>query len=135
MDMVRSLHSGALPNEQRYYVNSRVEVYDPTQPQTPKLWSFSWKMPVKTTGLYNVTASVFQDSDSLSMFSMASRTLSKILTTVSPKIAYMKGERQTVTVVSGSLQKPGENADADGGGSMTDSVRRRLERLFRDPSS
>ncbi len=102
-DVFKKLYMDALPNEQRYYVNSRVKVYDTNNPHHPLVWSTTWSHPVKTTGLYNVTASVYQDSDSLSTFSLVSRIMSRIVIGSSPKKTYRQGTTEVDTLVAGEI--------------------------------
>ncbi len=151
-DMFKKLYMDALPNEQRYYVNSRVKVYDTSTPHHPLIWSTTWNHPVKTTGLYNVTASVYQDSDSLSAFSYASRIMSRIVVGSSPKKAYRKGTVEIDTSVAGKIYNktssshpdpinPAER-DNDNGAStstkavnhLSDADRQAIQRLLRKPS-
>ncbi len=135
-DLFRKYHSGALPDEQRYYVMTRIVVYDTSSPHQPKIWAYSWSQPVKTTGLYNVTASVFQDSDSIVRFSRASRMMNRALLLASPRKVYMEGVTEIDTDLQGEVVENDSADKADtgarsGSGRLNDADRRTLERLLR----
>jgi hypothetical protein len=128
-DLLMKYHSGALPAEQRYYVMGRVKVYDTASPHHPLVWASSWNHPVKTTGIYNVTASVYQDSDSIALFSQASRMMSRIMLATSPKRAYMEGTTDIDTAVAGQVL---DNQAATPQPNLTEADRKTLQRLLRE---
>lgn len=132
-DLFMKWHSGALPDEQRYYVMTRIQIYDTSSPHQPKVWSYSWNQPVKTTGLYNVTASVFQDSDSITLFSRASRMMNRALLLASPKRVYMEGVTDIGTNIHGEVvNSTGVNTNTSTqSGRLNDADRRAIERLLR----
>jgi len=105
-DLIKKYQSDALPAEQRYYVNTLINVYNVDEPTQPKIWTHKWSIPVKTTGIYNVTSSVFDDSDSLSQFSAAARNMGRLSVLAVPKGVYMESSLETDTHLAGEILKP-----------------------------
>jgi len=85
----------------RYFVHSRLQIFDSEKPNFPMVWGGSWTRSIKTNQFSNVTASVFADSDSQQAFARLSREMSRELVYITPKAAYM--EPQYDTSVQGKI--------------------------------
>lgn len=79
----------ALPKQMKYFINSRLQVFDAENPEFPMIWGGSWRRSIKTNQFGNVTASVFADSDSQQSLAQLSREMSRELLWIMPKSAYM----------------------------------------------
>jgi hypothetical protein len=93
--------------QMKYFINSRVQVFDAENPNFPMVWGGSWRRSLKTNQFGNVTPSVFADSDSQQAFSALSREMSREILWLAPKEAYMSP--QFDLSVQGKLVSQKEN--------------------------
>lgn len=95
MERVNHWLTDATPSQMKYFVNSRLQVFDAENPSFPMLWGGSWRRSIKTNTFFNVTPSVFSDSDSQQAFSKVSREMSRELLFLTPKEVYMAPQYDT----------------------------------------
>jgi len=112
MEKVKSLMTDDTPKHMKYFVHSRLQIFDAEKPDFPMVWAGSWERSVRQNQLGNVTPSVFSDSDSLQAFSGISRQMSRELLYVTPKAAYMAPLYDTQvqgSLVTGGKEQPFPN--------------------------
>lgn len=88
-ERINSWLTDATPKHIKYFVRSRLQVFDAENPSFPMVWGNSWTRSLKGDQFYNVTPSVFADSDSQQAFARLSRQMSREVMFVAPKEAYM----------------------------------------------
>lgn len=101
MERVKGLMTDDTPKQMRYFVHSRLQIFDAEKPDFPMVWGGSWTRSIKTNQFSNVTPSVFADSDSQQAFASVSREMSREIVYITPKAAYM--EPQYDTSVQGKI--------------------------------
>lgn len=101
LDRAKKLLTDDTPKELHYYVVSRLQIFDTEKPDFPLVWSGNWERTVNSNRFYNVTPSVYSDSDSQQAFSKVSRQMSQDMILVTPKTALMTPN--TDTDVQGKL--------------------------------
>jgi hypothetical protein len=89
IERVQGLMSDGTPKQSRAFVRTRIQMYDAESPNLPMVWGGSWNRTVKMDSYYNVTPSVFAESDSQQAFAKVSRQMSREMIYVMPKEAYM----------------------------------------------
>lgn len=107
IDRAKALMTDGTPQQMRYFVRSHLQIFDAEKPDFPMVWSGSWSRTVKNNQFFNVTPSVFADSDSQQAFAKVSRDMSRELLYVTPKAAYMAPQYDTQVqgkLVSGKEQ-------------------------------
>ena len=123
-----------LPEHQKYFVRTRVQVFNAEDPAYPMIWAYSASRPVSADDTYNVTASVFTNSDSEMSFARVSRDLSGEVLGAMPKAIYL--EPHIDTGVSGQVLSQNVSQGATQGGllqrvnTMTQSNRNTLHRIL-----
>jgi hypothetical protein len=95
MDRVKLTMTDDMPKQMKYFVNSRLQIFDAEKPGFPIVWAGSWRRSVKTDQFYNVTPSVYSDSDSQQAFARVSRQMSQEIIYVTPKDVYMAPQFDT----------------------------------------
>lgn len=103
-DFVKQWMTDGTPKQMRYFVRSRLQIFNAEKPEMPMVWAGSWSRTVKTNQFFNVTPSVFADSDSQQAFANISRQMSRDLLLATPRGAYMDPVYDTAVsgqVVSG----------------------------------
>lgn len=100
-DFVKQWMTDGTPKQMRYFVRSRLQIFNAEKPELPMVWSGNWSRTVKTNQFFNVTPSVFADSDSQQAFANISRQMSREILLATPKTAYMDPVYDTA--VSGKL--------------------------------
>lgn len=95
IERAKALLTDATPTHMRYFVRSHLQVFDAEKPEFPMVWSGNWSRTVKNNQFFNVTPSVFADSDSQQAFAKVSREMSRELLYVTPKEAYMAPQYDT----------------------------------------
>jgi hypothetical protein len=95
IDRLKQIATDDLPKDSTYYVRSRIQVFDTTQPEAPMIWAFTWHKVVHGDNFYNATPSVFQDSDSLQTFAHTSRWMSREILVTLPRHVYQHTGRTT----------------------------------------
>jgi hypothetical protein len=101
MERVKGLMTDDTPKQMRYFIHSRLQIFDAEKPDFPMVWGGSWTRSIKTNQFSNVTPSVFADSDSQQAFASVSRQMSREIVYITPKAAYM--EPQYDTSVQGKI--------------------------------
>ncbi|WMU93380.1 hypothetical protein EMOOHJMP_00187 [Microcystis phage MaAM05] len=91
-DWVKQWATDGLPKQMRYFVRSRMQIFDAESPEFPMVWGGSWVRSIKTDRFWNVTPSTFSDSDSQQAFAGVSRQMSREILLLTPKTAYMHPE-------------------------------------------
>jgi hypothetical protein len=94
-DRVKGLMTDGTPKQMKYFVRSRLQIFDAEKPSFPMVWGGSWSRSVKTNQFFNVTPSVYADSDSQQAFAKVSREMSRELVYITPKEAYMAPQYDT----------------------------------------
>lgn len=79
----------SLPKQMKYFISSRVQVFDTEPADIPMVWGGSWRRSIKANQFLNVTPSTFSDSDSQGSFASLSRTMSREILWLAPKKVYM----------------------------------------------
>ncbi len=95
LSRARNVFDDSLPKTSKYYIRSRVQVFDTEQKEMPMLWAKSWRKSVRADDFYNVTPSVFADGDSERAFGRAARLMSQDMMLVAPKEALMQRNVET----------------------------------------
>jgi hypothetical protein len=111
-DRVKETMTDGMPKQMKYFVNSRLQIFDAEKPGFPIVWAGSWRRSVKTDQFYNVTPSVYNDSDSQQAFAKVSRQMSQEIIYITPKTVYMVPQYDTSLegkLVSGKSQPPFPN--------------------------
>ncbi len=103
VDKVHEWLNDTPPKHMKYTLRSRVQVFDAESPGMPMVWAFNWRKTIKANSLGNVTASVYQDSDSHRVFSNACRAISREVSWIMPSNAYMQPNPFYETGVRGHL--------------------------------
>jgi hypothetical protein len=88
-DRLNNWVTDAVPKHTKYFINSRLQVFDAENPNLPLVWGGSWRRSIKTNQFLNLTPSVFSDSDSQQSLAALSRTMSREILWIAPKEAYM----------------------------------------------
>jgi hypothetical protein len=101
LERVFQILTDGMPKQMKYFVHSRLQVFDADDPSFPMVWGGSWSRAIKTNQFYNVTPSVFTDSDSQRSFAGLSRQMSRELLMITPREVYM--EPQYDASVQGKL--------------------------------
>lgn len=96
IDKIHQWVSDAMPKDMKYFVRSRIQVFDAEAPSFPMIWGNSWQRSIKTQNFYNLTSSVFDDSDSQQSFARLSRKMSREISFITPKHAYMMPQYDTL---------------------------------------
>lgn len=91
-DWVKQWTTDGLPKQMRYFVRSRMQIFDAESPEFPMVWGGSWVRSIKTDRFLNVTPSIYSDSDSQQAFAGLSRQMSREIILLTPKTAYMHPE-------------------------------------------
>lgn len=89
IEWIQQMMTDGTPKQMRYFVRSHLQIFDAEKPEMPMVWSGSWNRTVKTNQFFNVTPSVFADSDSQQAFADVSRRMSREILFVTPKAAYL----------------------------------------------
>lgn len=89
VDRIKSAMTDTLPSKATYYVRTRIQVFDTSQESVPMIWATSRSKVVKDNKFFNVTPSVYQDSDSIYNFSQASRTMAREMFLLMPRKVYL----------------------------------------------
>ncbi len=110
MDRVKLAMTDDTPKQMKYFVNSRLQIFDAEKPGFPVVWGGSWRRSVKMDQFYNVTPSVYTDSDSQQAFARVSRQMSQEILFLTPKEAYMIPQYDTA--VQGELVNKGLSANS-----------------------
>lgn len=100
-DYVKQWMTDGTPKQLRYFVRSRLQIFNAEKQEYPMVWSGNRSRTVKNNQFFNVTPSVFADSDSQQAFSNISRQMSRELLLTTPRAAYM--EPVYDTAVSGKV--------------------------------
>ena len=95
IDRAKALLTDGTPQQMKYFVRSHLQIFDAEKPDFPMVWSGSWSRTVKNNQFFNVTPSVFADSDSQQAFAKVSSDMSRELLYVTPKEAYMAPQYDT----------------------------------------
>lgn len=138
-DRVNALVNDASPAYTKYHVRSRLQVFNTEVEEMPRTWSWSWDKAIKTDKFYNVTPSVFADSDSQQAFAKVSRQMTReimVAMTQLGKRAYM--DPQYDTSVTGQLaeEEPFPNfTEQPAGSKLNDENREAIERILRRQNS
>lgn len=98
LERIKGLMTDGTPQQMKYFVHSRVQVFDAEKPEFPMVWGGSWGRSIKTDQFYNVTTSVFADSDSHQSFSRLCRQMSREMLYITPKDAYMAPQYTDLSV-------------------------------------
>lgn len=88
-EWIKQIMTDGTPKQMRYFVRSRLQIFDAEKPEMPMVWAGSWNRTIKTNQFFNVTPSVFADSDSQQAFADVSRRMSREILFVTPKVAYL----------------------------------------------
>jgi len=89
LDRTKQLMTDDMPKQMKYFIVSHIQIFDAEKPDFPIVWSGNWQRSVKQDQFYNVTPSVYNDSDSQQAFARVSRMMSQEMIYVTPKAAYM----------------------------------------------
>ena len=135
-DISKQFLTDAQPKRMKYFVRSRLQVFDTENPTMPMAWGWSWdrSIPVDRSG--NVTPSVFQDSDSQMAFSRLSREMNREIFIAMDRFgkkAYL--DAQYDTSVTGQLSQqppvsPFPNLTDTQGGRVTTENRQAIQRIL-----
>ncbi len=101
IDWAKQFMTDGTPQQTRYFIHSRMQVFNAENPDFPMVWGGSWTRSIKTNQFINLTPSVFDDSDSQQAFARLSREMSREILFMTPKTAYM--DPQFDTAVQGHL--------------------------------
>ncbi|HEY9685495.1 MAG TPA: hypothetical protein V6C52_00820 [Coleofasciculaceae cyanobacterium] len=128
------------PKQMRYFVRSRLQVFDAESPEFPMVWGGSWSRPVTTNRFMNVTPSVYADSDSQQAFARVSREMSRELLLVTPREVYMAPQYDVAVqgkVVNGTETSPFPNlAETKSGPSrVSDEHKKAIQRILQRQNS
>jgi hypothetical protein len=106
LDRTKQWMTDDIPKQTKVFVVTHLQIFDAEKPDFPIIWSGRWQRSVPNSQFYNVTPSVFADSDSKQAFSRVSRQMSLESLAVTPKAAYMAP--QFDTAVTGKIvpEKP-----------------------------
>ncbi len=138
-DRTNAWLTDAVPSHTKYHIRSRLQVFNTEDPEMHRTWSWSWNKSIKTDKFYNVTPSVFADSDSQQAFAAVSRQMTREIMLAMSKLgktAYM--DPLYDTSVSGQLAKEppfpnlSEKAPKNG---ITTTDREAIERILRRQNS
>jgi hypothetical protein len=103
-DRIKQWTTDGIPKDSSYYLRSRIQVFDTTQPEMPMVWGNTWSGVVHGDQFYNMTPSVFHDSDSRMAFSKTSRWMSRqLMLTMSPLVLHHPYDATTDQNVQGKL--------------------------------
>lgn len=134
-ERLNAFFTDGMPKQMKYFVRSRLQVFDAENPEFPMVWAGSWARSVKANRFYNVTPSVFDDSDSQQAFSRASRDISREFLYVMPKEVYMIPQYDTA--VQGKLvsekEAPFPNLTETGSSSaetLSDENKKAIQRIL-----
>jgi hypothetical protein len=89
IERAQALLSDGTPKQMKYFVRSRLQIFDAETPSFPMVWAGSWDRSIKVDRFYNVTGSVYDESDSEQSFAKLSRQMSREILYVTPKDVYM----------------------------------------------
>lgn len=103
-EWLKQILTDGTPKQMRYFVRSRLQVFDAETPEFKMVWGGSWSRSIKANRFLNVTPSVFGDSDSHQAFAGVSRQMSREILFVTPKAAYMHPYYDTA--VAGQVVPP-----------------------------
>ena len=101
LEKFKGLATDDLPKQAKYFVRSRVQVFNAQEPGYPMIWAYSTSDVVPGNAFYNVTPSVFADSESQMAFARTSRKMSDKTLGAMPQAVYL--EPQVDTGVKGEL--------------------------------
>lgn len=96
MDVFNRLVNESPPNTARYFLETRVKVYDSTSPHLTLIWQGRWNEPVKADRLGNISLSIFDSADARDAFQKASNRISTVIMLRAPKESYMQANLQPV---------------------------------------
>lgn len=99
IDRFRVWHGDDLPDHIQLQVRSRLTVLDTLNPTTTRVWTGAWQHPIRRNKVLNMTASVYDDTDSHKAFHDAGQIIGKVLRTRAPKAAFTKPVTVTSTRV------------------------------------
>lgn len=103
-DRIKQWTTDGIPKDSSYYLRSRIQVFDTSQPEMPMVWGNTWSGVVHGDQFYNMTPSVFHDSDSRMAFSKTSRWMSRqLMLTMSPLVLHHPYDATTDQNVQGKL--------------------------------
>lgn len=109
-EWIMKVTTDGTPKQMRYFVHSRIQVFDAENPEFPMVWGGGWTRSIKTNQFLNVTRSVYADSDSQQAFARLSRDMSREVLYITPKTAYMEPQYDTAVqaqLVSNHAQTKG----------------------------
>jgi hypothetical protein len=103
-DRVKQWTTDGIPKDSSYYLRSRIQVFDTSQAEMPMVWGNTWSGVVHGDQFYNMTPSVFHDSDSRMAFSKTSRWMSRqLMLTMSPLVLHHPYDAASDQNVQGKL--------------------------------
>jgi hypothetical protein len=128
------------PKQMRYFVRSRLQVFDAESPEFPMVWGGSWSRPVTANRFMNVTPSVYADSDSQQAFARVSREMSRELLLVTPREVYMAPQYDVAVqgrVVNSTETPPFPNLTETkpGPGRVSDEHKKAIQRILQRQNS
>jgi len=88
-DRTKLILTDDMPKQAKTFVVSHIQIFDAEKPDFPIVWSGNWQRSIKQDQFFNVTPSVYADSDSQQAFARVSRQMSEEMIYVTPKAAYM----------------------------------------------
>ncbi len=115
LEWASGLLTDGTPKQVRYFIRGHLQIYDTDSPGLPMVWSGDWDGSIKKDSFYNVTTSVFAESDSTRAFSRVTHDMSQQLIHDMPENAYMNPVyRQSVTgrIASPSELNPGNSSES-----------------------
>lgn len=101
---VEALMTDGTPQQMQYSIRGRLQIFDAETPSFPMVWAGSLERSIKANRFYNVTPSVYAESDSQQAFAKVTRQMSREMIYVMPKEAYMIPVYDTS--VQGQLAEP-----------------------------
>lgn len=96
VDRLKAISTDGLPQTANYFIRSRVQVFDTVQEDSPMIWAFTWSKLIEDNKFWNVTPSVFQDTDSMLSFARASRWMSREMFVLLPKKVYLQEQKPQI---------------------------------------
>lgn len=105
-DRFLALATDELPKNMKYKVRSQIRVFDTTNPMLPEIWTQSWYKTVKAKDFYNVTHSLYMDSDSMRTLSKVSRQMTSEMMVVVPNHVHMTEVTDVSTGVQARIHNP-----------------------------
>lgn len=104
IDRIKALTSDDMPRETTYRIMSRIQMFDTAREDTPMVWASTMNRALSGDTFYDVTPSVFQDSDSIQTFARTSRWMVREILLLMPRRAYIQQQPKSVdTQVQGEV--------------------------------